>query len=674
MANPTLTIRVNSAGLITGDPSLFDVNVTVSSDKPDYPLGSYDAWCVDTSLVIGVPQTYTATIYSSYEYNNLIANPDFSTLGNANAPLLPSVPSSPTYAGHPYITNLSMVNWVLNNITVPAGGSTYSVTVPMSTDGNNVDTVSGVPYYTLTNHPGELFTYGDVQEAIWELLGDGQVTDAADPYVGTYDMTRVADIVNEAATHPGFVPTAGQKLAVVLDVIRSGVTVKQPIILTTQAAALGDYVWNDANHNGIQDAGETGIDGATVNLVRDLNNDGIIEANEVLATTTTGVNPSNPGQHGYYEFDGLTPGLAYQVQFVMPAGYNNVSPLHAGGNTATDSDALLSNVVNLSPGQFNNTIDAGFYQTGTQPQPAALGDFVWNDTNANGIQDAGEKGISGVTVELLNSTGTTVLATTTTDANGYYHFTNLNPGQYEVEFVAPDNTYTFSPALQGADTTVDSNPNSNTGITAPVTLTSGQTDNTIDAGLYQKAALGDFVWNDTNANGIQDAGEKGISGVTVELLNSTGTTVLATTTTDANGAYHFTNLNPGQYEVEFVAPDNTYTFSPALQGADTTVDSNPNSNTGITAPVTLTSGQTDNTIDAGLYQKAALGDFVWNDTNANGIQDAGEKGISGVTVELLNSTGTTVLATTTTDANGAYHFTNLNPGQYEVEFVAPDNT
>ncbi len=93
--------------------------------------------------------------------------------------------------------------------------------------------------------------------------------------------------------------------------------------------------------------------------------------------------------------------------------------------------------------------------------------------------------------------------------------------------------------------------------------------------------------------------------------------------------------------------------------------------TGVTAPVTLVAGQTDNTIDAGLhYLPAALGDYVWLDTNNNGIQDEVGTGISGVTVELENTSGG-VISTTTTDASGAYHFTGLAPGSYEVQFIAP---
>ncbi len=436
-----------------------------------------------------------------------------------------------------------------------------------------------------------------------------------------------------------------------------------------QPAALGDFVWNDTNHNGIQDAGETGISGVTVTLYGS-------NGTTVLGTTTTAAD-------GSYHFTGLAAGT-YYVGFSTPSGYI-FSPQYAGSDTSKDSNANvttnvttgtnMSDVVTLTAGQTDNTIDAGLYQ------PAALGDFVWNDTNHNGIQDAGETGISGVTVTLYGSNGTTVLGSTTTAADGSYHFTGLAAGTYYVGFSTPSG-YIFSPQYAGSDTSKDSNANVTTNVTTGtnmsdvVTLTAGQTDNTIDAGLYQPAALGDFVWNDTNHNGIQDAGETGISGVTVTLYGSNGTTVLGTTTTAADGSYHFTGLAAGTYYVGFSTPSG-YVFSPQYAGSDTSKDSNANVTTNVTTGtnmsdvVTLTAGQTDNTIDAGLYQPAALGDFVWNDTNHNGIQDAGETGISGVTVTLYGSNGTTVLGTTTTAADGSYHFTGLAAGTYYVGFSTP---
>src|SRR5206468_3005773 len=106
-----------------------------------------------------------------------------------------------------------------------------------------------------------------------------------------------------------------------------------------------------------------------------------------------------------------------------------------------------------------------------------------------------------------------------------------------------------------------------------ITLVSGQTDNTNDAGLYQPAALGDFVWQDTNGNGLQDSGEPGINNVTVNLLQ--GSTVVATTTTNSSGIYGFTGLTPGSYTVQFVAPSG-YVFTTANVGTNDAIDSDAN--------------------------------------------------------------------------------------------------
>jgi hypothetical protein len=202
-------------------------------------------------------------------------------------------------------------------------------------------------------------------------------------------------------------------------------------------------------------------------------------------------------------------------------------------------------------------------------------------------------------------------------------------------------------------------------VTGTYTLTSGQSETTVDAGFYQYASLGNFVWVDANANGQQDTGESGLSGVTVKLLDANGNE-LASTTTSATGGYLFSNLVPGSYKVQFVTPTG-YVATTANSGADAT-DSDAVG--GVTGTYTLTSGQSETTVDAGFYQYASLGDFVWVDANANGQQDTGESGLSGVTVKLLDANGNE-LASTTTSGTGGYLFSNLVPGSYKVQFVTP---
>ena len=120
----------------------------------------------------------------------------------------------------------------------------------------------------------------------------------------------------------------------------------------------------------------------------------------------------------------------------------------------------------LAPGEANLTVDAGFFK------PAALGDYVWNDLNDNGQQDASEPAIAGVTVTLFRCASSTPVATTTTNAAGAYLFTSLTPGCYNVRFDTPAG-FVAAPANLGADT---SDSDAVGGVTGNYVLNSGDTE------------------------------------------------------------------------------------------------------------------------------------------------------------------------------------------------------
>ena len=108
-----------------------------------------------------------------------------------------------------------------------------------------------------------------------------------------------------------------------------------------------------------------------------------------------------------------------------------------------------------------------------------MGDYVFYDNNINGIQDDLDTAAEGVTVNLIQDGA--VVSITTTDANGYYLFDELTPGDYQVEFVAPESYY-FTTANVGDDA-LDSDADVVTGLTQVVTLESGEFNGTLDAGL-----------------------------------------------------------------------------------------------------------------------------------------------------------------------------------------------
>ena len=110
-----------------------------------------------------------------------------------------------------------------------------------------------------------------------------------------------------------------------------------------------------------------------------------------------------------------------------------------------------------------------------------MGDFVWYDLNRNGIQEAGEQGVAGVGVQLLDSAQNS-LASTTTDGTGFYLFSNLSWTNYYVRFT-PLAGYSFTPQNQGGNPAIDSDPDS-TGLSGIITITQQNPSiRTVDAGM-----------------------------------------------------------------------------------------------------------------------------------------------------------------------------------------------
>ena len=258
----------------------------------------------------------------------------------------------------------------------------------------------------------------------------------------------------------------------------------------------------------------------------------------------------------------------------------------------------------------NITIDFGFVPV------FSLGNRVWFDTNNSSSIDGAEVGIENVRVQLFDTTGTTeipvgpdgILETADdaaggvlTDADGYYLFNNLLPGDYTIVLPASNfNEASPSHPLAGyyssgttrlndgslsestaadanTDTDLDDNgmlQNSGTFnggvIASTVTLGPGiadepaaesdlaiageqgqpdrQANMTVDFGFYHME-IGNLVWGDVNNNGVLDGStESGIPGVTVELWPAVvgpTTTALASTITDSNGEYYFEDLPAG---------------------------------------------------------------------------------------------------------------------------------
>lgn len=456
----------------------------------------------------------------------------------------------------------------------------------------------------------------------------------------------------------------------VADIKGNTATCSFSVVVTTVKSLVGDKIWHDQNGNGVQDASEPGISGVPVTLIGTKTCD----AAAVTKNTVSGLN-------GDFAFTDVEPGT-YKVQFGIPAGYVPAAP-GKGTDEALDSDygqLGLSDPFVIRVADTLRSVDAGFYQ------PTRIGNFVWDDTNGNGIQDFGEPGIPGVNVELAGTQGDglVISATTTTDANGNYAFgsqtpgsTQLAPGSYRISFVLPVGGYIRTNANDpDATDLTDSDADLGTGFSDFEILVSGENNTTYDAGFYRPPSIGDYVWEDINANGIQENNEPAIGNASVTLTGTDGqgNAVNQTKLTDIYGLYLFDNLIPGTYKLTFPIPSGFNAVTYVNQNADDTKDSDAFTGNNTTSNEVLVSGENNLTYDAGFYRFARIGNKVWDDYNANGEQNPGEPGKSGVQLALNGNTGngTPVAGTATTGSDGTYEFGNLIPGTYTLTFTTPN--
>jgi uncharacterized repeat protein (TIGR01451 family) len=446
----------------------------------------------------------------------------------------------------------------------------------------------------------------------------------------------------------------------------------QPVGFST----IGDYVWYDANRDGLQGATETGIPGVVVQLYEDSNGNGYIDPDDALVMTKT-TNAS-----GNYLFSNLLTNLQaltgthgdYLVQVLTSTVTKDVngSPYVL----TTQSNPIT---VALSTGQNYLDADFGFAPGGR------IGDRIWLDYNGNGNQDLSEPGISGVVVTLYNdvngdrhyTAGTdTQVAVTTTITNGIYYFNGLPAGDYVVVV----DTSTLVGLTQTGDPDIGLfNPcsiacDSQSGLH----LAEGQQDLSRDFGYQPPLHIGDRVWLDTDRDGVQDSGEPGIPGVVITLTNSS----VVTTTTDSDGYYVFGGLTG----------DHTYTVTVNSSTLPPSVQATYEYRNTVTpdGQVTVTLSSTDVTSISGLtctgcamdvdfgyaYAQASftISGVTFHDINGNGgtyphpepITDTVYPNVL-VYLWLQNTSGSfTLIDSMWTNSSGAYSFTNLYTGTYKV--------
>ena len=295
-------------------------------------------------------------------------------------------------------------------------------------------------------------------------------------------------------------------------------------------------------------------------------------------------------------------------QFALYIWQNNDWAQHRGGTTGANGRLTFTDLIggrykvveqaDNHPGYVNTTpLEQELVLGYPQQQQVRFGNRgklgltgrKWSDLDGDGVWDAGEPALPGWTIRLSGGPHN-IDRTAVSDGAGRYTFANLEPGTYTVT-EQPQNGWAQTYPAVGSH---------------QVTLVD-QSLGDFDFGNTRLACLGDYVWLDTNRNGIQEGAETGVSGVRVELFKLVDGNWASQggRATDDNERYLFCDLLPGSYYVHFYLPAN-YLFTLRDQGGDDTKDSDANTATGNTAVITILAGDNQLQWDAGLYQPPAI--------------------------------------------------------------------
>ena len=386
---------------------------------------------------------------------------------------------------------------------------------------------------------------------------------------------------------------------------------------------LSGVKFEDRNGNGVRDSGEPGLTGIE------------IRADAESGTRLRGLT----GSDGSFQICGLTHGGEFRVTEAVPFGFQQTAPLdHRPSRRLIAQDF----------GYFVISCDDNFngLDFGNQLIPNAIGGIKFEDLNANGVRDPGEPGLAGFTISLTpSSPGAPPLQTVVTDESGHFLFSNVAPGSFVLSETLRQGFSLTVPALNSI----------------PVTLVSGGSSIANEFGNFRGVLTGTITGTkflDANANGVRDAGETGLPGVTITRTSSINDPAGASLSvvTDAQGNFTFANVPFGNFTLNETVPAGFAQTAPPAPGT-------------ILAAINFANRTSSDNLFGNRALSGTVGGVNFNDVNGNGVRDAGEPGLAGVTIRVTDASGT--VRTTTSDASGAFSLTGLAAGAYVVSEVVP---
>ena len=403
-----------------------------------------------------------------------------------------------------------------------------------------------------------------------------------------------------------------------------------------KGASISGVLFEDADYNGVKDAGERTFSGLKVRLVD--------EEGNLIAQTQSAAK-------GVYTLEGIMPGTyALHVERTKTYGFTRLRPAEEGGSYIREliDGYGVSDPFEIVMAQEMTGVNAGMLPAGT------VTGTLFHDANDNGLQDEGEFGLSTVEVRLLSADGEIDLIRPVGD-DGSYLFDGVMPGDYTLTFLLPENTE-MAQVVNGGNTLAHVDAATETD---SFSVAMGENVTYPLTGAVTLGTLEGVAFHDADANGQQDAGEKVLSGVSILLSNGSNE---YEATTAADGSFAIKDVRPADYQLALTLPEGYISSSNA---GNLTLQ--PKAEQTILCPWSeLISRQP---LSIGAVQPAAISGEIRLDENNNGQSEDTERMMTGIQLELVNeATGESQTIASNEDG---FTFDSVRPGTYTVRFTLP---
>ena len=448
----TFTYHANDADG-TGNTATVTITINAAVTTPGLPTANPDAYTTTEDTTLTVPAS-TGVLANDTDSAGLpltavvATEPTHGTLTLNSAGSLTYVPTV-GYTGTDTFTyqasdgtSLSTpttVSLVVNPGSGNPGTGTGTNTTPTVVTTFPITGTAGVP---IVNAPIVTYTDGDGTTPAGSYTatitwGDGTAT-------STGTITETGGVYEVTGDHTYAVSGTYPVSVTVTAPTSNGFTATTAAVISPVAAnaSLAGIVFGDTNGDGILEAGEPGIAGATIILA------GSTPAGQLIYHVTS------TALDGTYSFGGLPAGT-YAIAERLPSGAvqtmatATIGEATAGSLGGTASNRLITAITVPSGG-------AGTGYNFAEAATSSLAGTVFLDANKDGTDDSNDYGVANFVLSLTGTTtaGQAVAMSATSDSSGHYEFAGLTAGTYKIQVARPTTIFSagaVTPGTAGGD-------------------------------------------------------------------------------------------------------------------------------------------------------------------------------------------------------------------------------